>query len=368
MNRLSGIKIEIFSAAVADLYRTVTLETIGQDFNRTVESLIPAQYIGTNFFNTDNVISHFVANRELPREVCPEVLIKNQLQNPNIAYCHAQLSKPTRPKPFVTRWSDFTTMRQIKETSWYQESLRHFRPSDQLMLLCPNKPHIAVALTRQQGMFSGEEVAMLELLAPHFENALIQATTRAQIRESLEISGAAANSGAALVLDDSGNLLSATTQARNLMSLYFPKESNEKLPKVLTNWFNTDSAKITAFSLRNDYGHLTISYAGSATYRPWDFPLAVPDSTPTPRLITLLKVTEKPLSGTFSHLKQLGLTPAESEILYWLEMGKSNAEIGLIKGAAIGTVKKHLENIYRKLGVENRHAASTVARRVLGVC
>jgi DNA-binding CsgD family transcriptional regulator len=53
------------------------------------------------------------------------------------------------------------------------------------------------------------------------------------------------------------------------------------------------------------------------------------------------------------------LTAREREVLFWLERGKSNAEIGRILTIAASTVGKHLERIYSKLGVENRTAASS---------
>jgi DNA-binding CsgD family transcriptional regulator len=45
-------------------------------------------------------------------------------------------------------------------------------------------------------------------------------------------------------------------------------------------------------------------------------------------------------------------------VLYWVSEGKTNAEAGQILGIASGTVRVHLEHIYRKLGVENRHGAA----------
>jgi DNA-binding NarL/FixJ family response regulator len=65
-------------------------------------------------------------------------------------------------------------------------------------------------------------------------------------------------------------------------------------------------------------------------------------------------------------LEQLGLTPREAEVLFWVAQGKTNAEIGIILDASAATVKKHVENIFRKLEVENRAAASFLAMEVLG--
>ncbi len=54
----------------------------------------------------------------------------------------------------------------------------------------------------------------------------------------------------------------------------------------------------------------------------------------------------------------LSLTTRESQVLYWVSMGKTNSEVGTIIGAKPLTVKKHLEHIYDKLGVPNRMAAA----------
>jgi len=52
------------------------------------------------------------------------------------------------------------------------------------------------------------------------------------------------------------------------------------------------------------------------------------------------------------------LTRRESEVLYWVSMGKTNEEVATIVGAKPPTIKKHLEHIYDKLGVSNRTAAA----------
>jgi DNA-binding NarL/FixJ family response regulator len=64
-------------------------------------------------------------------------------------------------------------------------------------------------------------------------------------------------------------------------------------------------------------------------------------------------------------LRALGLSPKEAEVLLWVAQGKSNAEVALILGITEATVKKHMENIFTKLGVEKRGAASLLALEVL---
>jgi DNA-binding CsgD family transcriptional regulator len=55
---------------------------------------------------------------------------------------------------------------------------------------------------------------------------------------------------------------------------------------------------------------------------------------------------------------ELGLTTREAEVLERVARGRSNAEIGGDLGIAAGTVKKHLDNVFAKLGVRNRIQAT----------
>ena len=61
----------------------------------------------------------------------------------------------------------------------------------------------------------------------------------------------------------------------------------------------------------------------------------------------------------------LSLTPREAEVLLWVAQGKGNADIAGILSTGESTVKKHLEQIFAKLGVENRGAAALAAIEVL---
>jgi DNA-binding NarL/FixJ family response regulator len=64
-------------------------------------------------------------------------------------------------------------------------------------------------------------------------------------------------------------------------------------------------------------------------------------------------------------LKSIGLTDREAEVLLWVAQGKSNGDIAILLGMAEKTVKKHMGNIFAKLGVEGRNAATIRALEVL---
>ena len=57
-----------------------------------------------------------------------------------------------------------------------------------------------------------------------------------------------------------------------------------------------------------------------------------------------------------------GLSPREAEVLGWVARGKTNAEIAAALFISPQTVRKHLENIFEKLGVRTRTAAAAYAQ------
>ena len=58
------------------------------------------------------------------------------------------------------------------------------------------------------------------------------------------------------------------------------------------------------------------------------------------------------------------LTRRESDVLFWLSQGKTNAEIGRILGMAERTAETHALRLYRKIGVENRYSAIAMISRI----
>jgi len=61
------------------------------------------------------------------------------------------------------------------------------------------------------------------------------------------------------------------------------------------------------------------------------------------------------------------LTAREREIVALVAAGRTNAEIAGALWVAPGTVKKHLENVYVKLGVGSRAAAASRLREQFSV-
>ena len=76
-------------------------------------------------------------------------------------------------------------------------------------------------------------------------------------------------------------------------------------------------------------------------------------------LIIMQEVSDESVIGAMA--LSFKLTPKEAEVLYWVVKGKINRDIGDILGSSPMTVKKHLEHVFAKLGVETRTAAAGMA-------
>ena len=80
----------------------------------------------------------------------------------------------------------------------------------------------------------------------------------------------------------------------------------------------------------------------------------------------LLRIIENKIEKTAEALQEkLPITKRESEVLYWISKGKTSWEASQILSMSPRTVNKHLEQIYKKLGVDNRTSAAAISIRIL---
>lgn len=122
-----------------------------------------------------------------------------------------------------------------------------------------------------------------------------------------------------------------------------------RISQKLAPWLNSNELKESETFTINCFSHpLSIQYLGvQDTYH-------------------LLKVIELPLNKTHTYLQEhLPITKRESEVLYWISFGKTSWEISQILNISPRTANKHLELIYKKLGVDNKTSAAAIALRLL---
>jgi DNA-binding response OmpR family regulator/DNA-binding CsgD family transcriptional regulator len=157
-----------------------------------------------------------------------------------------------------------------------------------------------------------------------------------------------------LATDRSGNLLWCTPKARQLLSELFaePADMESRLPTPVLE-------RLKHWQAHNDGQSRTMLEVGARTLEITMLSSIGPDEL-------LFRVTETH-QGSDEQLLQhsLGLTLREAEVLLWISRGKPNRDVGEILHISPRTVNKHLEQVFVKLGVENRAAATARAVRLL---
>ncbi|MDB6015480.1 MAG: DNA-binding response regulator [Gammaproteobacteria bacterium] len=158
-----------------------------------------------------------------------------------------------------------------------------------------------------------------------------------------------------LATDQSARLLWCTPKAKQLLAELFPAVAGQgpSLPPAVIEQIKQlrqSAAKTTARAcLEVGVRRIELSFLSSIG----------PDEL-------LFRLAEVTAGGDEQLLQQtLQLTGREAEVLLWISRGKSNREIGEILNISPRTVNKHLEQVFVKLGVENRASAAARAVRAL---
>lgn len=197
--------------------------------------------------------------------------------------------------------------------------------------------------------YVGKPIVIQEMLARirvHLGNARLTQSAR----NALDVAGRFL-----FAIDDSGRIMWATPQAQRILSDTIGSEPDAlKLPEAAQAWLarlrgpSKPRGEAASFAFTED-PLLRLHYAGTIGG--------------TEFLLQLSRDSAASLPAEFG--RNLGLTAREGEVLSWLSKGKTNRDIAQILGLSPRTVDKHLEQVYAKLGVENRTAAAAVAVNAL---
>lgn len=224
--------------------------------------------------------------------------------------------------------SDFMTQRELRRTRLYDEWFRPFGTEYELELAIPSPLwHTRTFVFDRGGRrdFSERDRLVLALLQPHLERLWRQARTRRLLGAALDVLDGAseADPRGVLLLGPNDEVEFASPPARRLMQKFFPG-AGAGLPAPLEDWLGSGAER-----------PLILRRAGRE--------LAVERSRGT----LLLEESQG----------QIPLTAREREVLQWVARGKTNADIAALLWLSPATVRKHLENVYAKLGVRTRTAA-----------
>lgn len=186
------------------------------------------------------------------------------------------------------------------------------------------------------------------------------AVERAQARNALDAFGYATIT----VRERDGRLMWQTPLARELLQRYCGSQAPHT-PAPVLQWLRRHLPALQApgvglrepprLTLENGPRRLTFRLH----LQVGDPADASPNGEGGDWLIVMQETSDASVLEALAHA--FGLTAREAEVLYWVAKGKINRDIGDILGASPATVKKHLERIHAKLGVETRTAAAAMA-------
>lgn len=195
-------------------------------------------------------------------------------------------------------------------------------------------------------------IAPDELLARirvHLANARISQSARS----ALDASGRFL-----LAANRAGRILWSTPQAAKLLSSVFSNFNSDAyvLPEHIQQWLAQYSERNPSSAAEG----INLNTSGS----PLKLELSVISQIGADEILLRL-IDGDPNDDQLILRSKLALTQREAEVLLWIARGKSNRDVAEILTLSPRTVNKHLEQIYNKLGVENRTSAAALAARTL---
>jgi DNA-binding CsgD family transcriptional regulator len=305
---------------VADAETTDDNPPFNGDFLVELLKLVPADWAGYAEYDRVRRRSGAAAESheyDIPR---PDPLFWSQIADTYpVRLAHA------RGHSGALKISDFLTRRQLRASSFHE----WFRLYDvdhvlELQLPSPLWHTKSFYFDRRGGRdFTERDRQVLDFLRPHLKRLWDQAQTRRQLRTALRELDRSGSPGV-ILLDPAGTVEFVSEPARRLLRTFFPHSRGGGLTPALADWVNSGSNRPLEH-LRGGR-RLTVERHGQ----------------------TLL-LSERQVRPV--------LTPREQEVLSWVSRGKTNAEIARQIWVSPGTVRKHLENVYAKLGVSTRTAA-----------
>ena len=251
-----------------------------------------------------------------------------------------------RPGIGAIRFCDVPGGDRLTDTDLYHHFFEPFGLRYQLVIQLPAPPDVVIgyALNRRpdQGEFTSRDVEVLNTLSAHLA---LHHRVAMELERSRVIDAEADRDGWTVVTVRSDGVVEASS-SRSFSPLLNP---GERLPAQLA-------------ALLPSYGDLDRLAGGhdvaisGERWRCVVSPVAV-----GPTVLSLRRLGDELADAT--HLVDVGLTPRQTEVAVALaRTGGTNAQLAQSLQISEGTVKKHLESVFRVLGVDSRSAAVVALR------
>jgi DNA-binding CsgD family transcriptional regulator len=273
----------------------------------------------------------------------------------------------------VYKISDFISRQEFHSIEGlYQQFLRLLDTEDQMIFFLSNVNPISwskllqtditlvgFSTHRYWGKFTERDRSILSLLRPHLSQSYNNAQHYHQLQQERDRVQQSLNHIGAIVLDSEGRVQSISPQASVWLSIYFTVSTcSGLLPDRLWSWVKYQVSCLHEAIDRHTCLPLRIQQAGR------ELIIRMVIEPPGDRYILLLD--EQTLSS-LALLSLLGLSERETEVLGLVIQGKNNKAIASKLNIRYSTIRKHLEHIYTKWGVNSRTEAIAYALAKLGL-
>ena len=354
MDRLTGQELRQVSDFLREMYRLRTHE----EFTNYLLAALPT--ITEGEFTSYNEINHREATGTFKTDV-PGFLDKPEHYGQVLAqeakhHPVLQHFEKTMDGSAVTI-SDFVPHRTFQDTALHKEFYEplHIPQIIGFALHSGASHSITVARHKSGSPFRERTRTILNAIRPHVLQGFQNALAVTQLHEQLTALDQAMEAGhrAVLSVTAEGRIRFSTPHVQRLFAQYDLqiRRGGDQLPSTLHAWLRQQIAqRVSADDVAPAIRPLAIAGKTGALHI-----RLVPHGT------LYLLILEEATPNTTPDLTHLGLSARETEILTWVVHGKTSPEIGVILGISPRTVHKHLERIYSRLGVENRHAAIRMA-------
>ncbi len=368
METLEQNDIQNLNKSVQEIYTLHNLDTFGFDTLSILNQLVPSDF---PLFNLTNTRTLEIEDTWLPGapELTPSILHAKSLYLGE----HPVAKNMNLAVNGICKTSDFSSQQELHRLEGvYHQFLRLLDTEDQMFLYLPNDCSqswdrliqeeiilVGYILGRSQRNFTERDRLILKLLRPHLFQAYNNAQKYNQLQQSSDKLQQSLDYLGVIVLDIEGRVLSIAPQAIIWIESYFSKSAClDRLPDHLWSWAKHQITSNTNTGIATACLPLRIEQSG----RELTIRLVIDPS----RAGYLLLLEEQTLSSLNS-LELLGLSQRETEVLALIMQGKDNKSISIQMNIRIGTTRKHLENIYLKLGVQSRTEAVAYALAKMGL-
>ena len=265
-------------------------------------------------------------------------------QHPLIA--HAQ----SEPRAGALRFCDVLAGDRFTDTELFREFYAPFGLRYQMVIQLPAPPAVVVgyALNRseRQGEFSDRDAAVLNALEAHL--AMHHRVVK-DVERSRAMAEEADRDGWSVVTVRSDG----TIECSSSDSLTPGWAQGEKVPAAVASLLPSGGSADRAATSHD-------VMIGDDRWRCVAHPVQV-----GPTVLLMRHVGEE--ATDVSTLVDRGLTPRQAEVALALaRTGAANSQLARSLGMSEGTVKKHLESVFRVLGVESRAAAAVAVGEIVG--